>query len=1013
MTNTKKTKRALVSSVLALFLCFAMLLGTTFAWFTDSVTNRNNIITSGNLDVELWHCNNNKAQIGFGYDEKGGEQVDANTALFLNAEGEQILWEPGASAGETFRVKNVGSLALKFQLQLKTLNATKTEDGKDLTDILDVQIIELVNDENGVPGHYQGDINYDGHKLGDGYVMSGELLPGETADFNVAIDWVPSENDNDYNVVGGLQVDLAVDLLATQMSAESDAWGNTYDKDAWVEGMVVADESSLKTAISKGETNILLMQDITLTETFDIPNNSDIALNLNGKTLSATLTAAEGAVLINNGTATISNGTITSKAVNGAEAVVNNGTMVLADVTINGAPMDTTGYPSYAVGTSGKLTIEEGTKVYADRGGIRTNDGAELIINGGEFIVSDAADGRNMMNHVVYAYGHNTTVTINGGYFEYNHTSTGGASVVCPYYATIIVNGGDFRDAMDDNNWTSVGNFQNYMGTKDPVVYGGTYDDKTVLKHVADGYQAIENNGVYYVVADSIDNIVTSAPELQAALDAATGDTLIIMAADINGDVTVSQKDGVNIVLDGKNYKYDGTIYIDGNSRNTGAETLTIQNVNFETSYAGELLDFISANDASGENRYAHNVTIEDCTFTNNGTGTVVPARFRQAYNITIKNCTVEGTFSPLWTTGVNGLIIDNLTANCADEGMTIGASDDVLIENCTITVPGENSFGIRTDATANYELTVNNCTLNVAKAIVIRGSADTYKVMVDGVPFVATSNGLKDAIANGATNVNVAQDMTISGDTLSGAASNLTVNVAANTSVTVASGAATSKDLTVTGDKSSKVVLVNTNPGYEGKLSYQDNANLTFKGITFDANQISGICARGGVVTFVDCHITGELMQTIGSKFVFSGCTFDVGVTQVGYGCPEVVFENCIFETDGYGIKIYKESNEKNVNLTVKGCSFKNTGSDARSAILLDHILDGFTYNITIENCKFEGYTTTPTATYNKWAERMIVTDSFVTTDDGQYIFSYQTGAEGGSYHKILTTEQLVVTVK
>ena len=53
MTNTKNTKRALLSSVLALFLCFAMLLGTTYAWFTDSVTSANNIIKSGILDIAL------------------------------------------------------------------------------------------------------------------------------------------------------------------------------------------------------------------------------------------------------------------------------------------------------------------------------------------------------------------------------------------------------------------------------------------------------------------------------------------------------------------------------------------------------------------------------------------------------------------------------------------------------------------------------------------------------------------------------------------------------------------------------------------------------------------------------------------------------------------------------------------------------------------------------------------------------------------------------------------------
>jgi predicted ribosomally synthesized peptide with SipW-like signal peptide len=236
---------------------------------------------------------------------------------------------------------------------------------------------------------------------------------------------------------------------------------------------------------------------------------------------------------------------------------------------------------------------------------------------------------------------------------------------------------------------------------------------------------------------------------------------------------------------------------------------------------------------------------------------------------------------------------------------------------------------------------------------------------------------------------------------------------LAADTKVTIPSGAATSKDVTISGDKSSTVVLVNTNPGYEGKLSYQDNANLTFKGITFDANQITGICARGGDVVFEDCFITGELEQTIGDSFKFIGCTFDVGVTQVGYGCSDVVFEKCTFETDGYGIKIYIDNNTASLNLTVKECSFKNTGSTARSAILIDHIIDGISYDITIDGCTFEGYSAVPTPTYNIWAERMIVTDSFIKTTDGQYIFSYQTGAVGGAYHKLLTSDKLTVTVK
>ena len=237
-----------------------------------------------------------------------------------------------------------------------------------------------------------------------------------------------------------------------------------------------------------------------------------------------------------------------------------------------------------------------------------------------------------------------------------------------------------------------------------------------------------------------------------------------------------------------------------------------------------------------------------------------------------------------------------------------------------------------------------------------------------------------------------------------------------ANTTVALDSGVAApaqgqTSDIKITGDKTTTVKFQNVNPGSEGKLCYQDNANLTFQGITIDSSAITGICARGGVVTFIDCAFKGELKQTIASKFVFSGCTFTEPVSQVGYGCKDVIFDGCEFNTDGYGIKIYSEGSTP-VNMTVKNSKFKNTGNTAKSAIFLDHIIDGITYNITVDSCSFDGFTAAPTPNYNKWATRVIVESSFVMSGN-QYVFSYQTGEEGGNYHKILTSEQLIVTVK
>ena len=95
MANKKSLKRALLSSAIATVLSFSMLLGTTFAWFTDSVSVGINKIVSGNLDVELYHSNYAQSVaisgVGFGIPQNAeGEKVGPNTKLFLNEEGKEM-----------------------------------------------------------------------------------------------------------------------------------------------------------------------------------------------------------------------------------------------------------------------------------------------------------------------------------------------------------------------------------------------------------------------------------------------------------------------------------------------------------------------------------------------------------------------------------------------------------------------------------------------------------------------------------------------------------------------------------------------------------------------------------------------------------------------------------------------------------------------------------------------------------------------------------------------------------
>ena len=114
MTNRKTTKRAFLASVMALIICFSMLLGTTYAWFTDTVVAGRNRIVSGNLDVELDYAVMENGQI------KEWLPVDESTNLF----NEEALYEPGYTEVVKFRVRNVGTLAVKCNLGINVVNET-------------------------------------------------------------------------------------------------------------------------------------------------------------------------------------------------------------------------------------------------------------------------------------------------------------------------------------------------------------------------------------------------------------------------------------------------------------------------------------------------------------------------------------------------------------------------------------------------------------------------------------------------------------------------------------------------------------------------------------------------------------------------------------------------------------------------------------------------------------------------------------------------------------------------
>ena len=222
----KSTKKSLFLSTISLVLCFAMLLGTTWAWFTDEVTSGVNQIKAGNLDVELWHTSKS---VTTATEIKNGDE----NLLFQDV----ALWEPGAYAYETFTIKNVGNLALKYSMALNVASYTSYE-GHDLTEVLKVKVVDEAPTSR--PSYTDGfaleawsldSANQPLYPVGN--------VPENGASektFTVVIYWEPTDNDNLYNMNNGrpqpLSVDLGVQLVATQLEYENDSFDNTYDHDA-------------------------------------------------------------------------------------------------------------------------------------------------------------------------------------------------------------------------------------------------------------------------------------------------------------------------------------------------------------------------------------------------------------------------------------------------------------------------------------------------------------------------------------------------------------------------------------------------------------------------------------------------------------------------------------------------------------------------------------------------------------------------------------------------------------
>ena len=368
MTNRKSTKRALLGSVVAMVLCLAMLVGATFAWFTDTASTGVNKIQAGNLDVQLqyataWDENGNVTS----WADAQGRQLEFKKAA--GAENETILWEPGCTYElPELRVVNKGNLALKYKVAITGINGSAK-----LNEVIDWTI----ND---------ADLSAD-HSLSAGATSEALTIKGHMKE--------SAGNEYMNESIDG----IAITVYATQDTVESDSFTNQYDKNA---AYPVVNVTELKEALTNGGvvavTKDIHTNNIEDTAAARIVISQPTTLNLEKKIITPDNMGNNNTnfcALIVDADTTINageNGGIDT-GVNGGYGInVRNG----ATLTING------GY-YYGGGTA--VQVQKGT----------------LIINGGTFACEPFGDpyGYNfLINCVDSAYKNGTAkVIINGGTF--------------------------------------------------------------------------------------------------------------------------------------------------------------------------------------------------------------------------------------------------------------------------------------------------------------------------------------------------------------------------------------------------------------------------------------------------------------------------------------------------------------------------------------------------------------------------------------------------------------------
>ena len=356
-----------------------------------------------------------------------------------------------------------------------------------------------------------------------------------------------------------------------------------------------------------------------------------------------------------------------------------------------------TGGHSFAQLTGVKDVTITGNTVTGVKNGINISGGDGTATITGNAVTADATEG-----YTVRFKGANASTatlednTFSGGEGLVNE-ATGGAS--------ITVNSGTYTGPL-------TGTF---------AVTGGSFSVEVPDASIPEGYECVKDGDLYVVREKQPVASVGEAKflSLQAAINAAhdmTGDVTVTLLSDITEVAVIHQKAGLNLTFDGNGKAITGQLYIDGDGRYEGEDTLTIKDAKFiydASTYDEAFIDVPNTKTTgkpytTGKYNYAHNITVEGCEFTGEGTTTVAfrVASGAGAHNVALKNNTVTGGHSMAQLVGVKDLTITGNTVTGVKNGINISGGDG------TATITGNT---LTADATEGYTVRIKDASATAA----------------------------------------------------------------------------------------------------------------------------------------------------------------------------------------------------------------------------------------------------------------------------------------------------------